>query len=64
MMLKGADKAGKLDSFVKLNITGAAQGDGNAQQAFREVLSDMNDAELLEANDKVLQETPSPIYVG
>jgi len=48
MMLKGADKMGKLDSFVKLNITGAAEGDGNAQAAFREVLSDLNDEQMLE----------------
>lgn len=48
MMLKGAERVGKLDSFVKLNVTGAAEGDANAQAAFREVLSDLNDEEMLE----------------
>jgi hypothetical protein len=48
MMLKGADKIGKLDSFVKLNVTGAAEGDGNAQAAFREVLSDLDAGQMLE----------------
>ena len=48
--LKAAESQGGdvLDKFIKLNVTGAAEGDAGAQQQFRDVLREVPPEELAE----------------
>ena len=48
--LKAAESQGPdiLDKFIKLNVTGAAEGDAGAQAQFRSVLREMKPAALME----------------
>lgn len=52
--LKAAESQGPdiLDKFIKLNVTGAAEGDVDAQQQFRDVLRGVGHQDLLEMMPK------------
>ena len=45
-MLIGAEKGGRLEEFAKVNLSGAAEGDGDAQQVFRKVLEGTSHEDL------------------
>lgn len=46
-LLRAADKQGRLDAFIDLNLTGAAKGEATPQQQFREILADIPQSELV-----------------
>ena len=45
-MLLGADEAGRMEEFARVNLSGASEGDGGAQQVFRDVLEDTSHEDL------------------
>ena len=45
-MLQAAQSQGRLEDFARLNITGAATGDEDAQAEFRKVIDDADDEDL------------------